>query len=424
MSIELRDYQEDLACKAVDILQRLKVVYIAAEVRTGKTLTALHAADLYGARKVLFLTKKRAIPSIRADYATLNPSFEIVIINNESIHKVTDDDFDLLISDEHHRCSAFPKPSKTTKIIRQRFHSLPMIFLSGTPAAESGSQWYHQFWVSDNSPFRQYTNFYKWAKIYTIPAVKYLGALQIADYSKSNDNLINSNISPYLLSFTQKEAGFKTEIKERVLYYQPSELITNLVNILLKDLVVEGREETILADTAAKLMSKVHQLTNGTIIFDSGKAMILDKTKAQFMADTFKGKKIAIFYYFREEYNLLKEIYGDNLTDNLDEFNETEKNIALQQVSGSEGISLKSAECLVYYNFGYSGRQYIQSRDRLSTIDRKDNSVYFILSKKDINEKIYKVISKKKKYSEKVFIKDFKVYGARPTDKDNSLFGG
>ena len=35
--------------------------------------------------------------------------------------------------------------------------------MSGTPAVESYSQLYHQFYISAFSPFKDYTNFYKWA---------------------------------------------------------------------------------------------------------------------------------------------------------------------------------------------------------------------------------------------------------------------
>ena len=102
-------------------------------------------------------------------------------------------------------------------------------------------------------------------------------------------------------------------------------------------------------------------------------------------------------------------MFGDSLTNDLNEFNTTNKHIALQQVAGSEGISLKEADYLVYYSFGYSGKNFIQGRDRMTTIDRKKNDVYFIFQKGDINERIYKVISQKKRYSEKLFIKQYKL---------------
>lgn len=407
--IELRDYQKDLSDKAVKLLRVKKIAYLAMEVRTGKTLTSLNAANDFGAKKVLFLTKLKAIKSIQDDYDLLKPNFEIQIINNESLHKVTDNDFDLLISDEHHRNSAFPKPNKTAKMIKERFGDLPMIFLSGTPAIESGSQWYHTFWISNNSPFAMYKNFYIWAKDFTNPKIRYLGAIQVRDYSDSIDNLILPVVEPYLLRYTQEQAGFESKVTEKILYCTMKEQTNSLVKRLLKDNVIEGSTEVILGDTAVKLMSKVHQLSNGTCIFESGNSLTLDLSKAEFIKEHFKGQKIALFYFFQKEYELLKSVFGENLTNNLDEFNTTDKNIALQQVAGSEGISLKAAKSLIYYSFGYSGKNFVQGRDRMTTIDRDVNNVYFVFQKGDINEKIYKVISQKKRYSEKLFTKQYKI---------------
>lgn len=406
--LQLRDYQIDLSYKGLDILKQLGIVYLVMSVRTGKTLTSLNIANLYGAKKVLFITKLKAISSIKSDYDALNPNYEIQIINNESLHKITDNDFSLVISDEHHRNSAFPKPCNSAKNIRERFGHLPHIYLSGTPAIESGSQWFHSFWTSKFSPFNGFKNFYDWSRTYTEPFTKHFGALQVKDYSKSKDGEILAIIEPYLVRFTQKDAGFTSEITEEVIHYPIDAKIKQMVKRLMADLVLEGKEETILGDTAAKLMSKVHQLENGTIIFESGNSMILDTSKAEYIKQYFEGKKIAIFYYFKKEWDLLKQVFGDNITDNLEEFNTTDKHIALQQISGSEGISLKEADVLVYYNSGYSGRQYTQGRDRLTTINRSANHVYFFFDKDGLNAKIYKALKSKKRYNEKLFQKNYK----------------
>ena len=72
--------------------------------------------------------------------------------------------------------------------------------------------------------------------------------------------------------------------------------------------------------------------------------------------------------------NALSQVFGaDNLTTELSVFDETNKNIALQIVSGREGISLRNAECLVYYNIDFSATSYWQSKDRMTTKDRLDN---------------------------------------------------
>ena len=90
----------------------------------------------------------------------------------------------------------------------------------------------------------------------------------------------------------------------------------------------------------------------------------------------------------------------------LEEFDGTDKNIALQIVSGREGISLRKANALVYYNIDFSATSYWQSRDRMTTKDRLKNEVYWIFSKKGIEKEIYKAVIKKKDYTLRHFKKD------------------
>jgi len=281
-----------------------------------------------------------------------------------------------------------------------------MIMLSGTPASESGSQWFHQFWMSWYSPFKEYTNFYKWANHFVNIEQRHLGYGVIKDYTKAKDELINEVIQPYIHKFTQEDAGFTSKVNENILYCEMHPQTDMIINRLKKDLVFEGKEQTILADTAVKLQSKLHQLYSGTIKFESGYSMVTDFSKAVFIKERFENKKIAIFYYFKEEYKMIKEIFKDEVTDNLEEFNTTNKSIALQQYSGAEGINLSKAESLIYLNFGFSGSKFIQSLDRLTTKDRKENNIYFIFGLGGIEKKVYDAVSKKKNYTVKMFEKD------------------
>jgi hypothetical protein len=400
---KLRDYQQEIANKALNILQAKKIIYLNMEVRTGKTCTSLEVAKNYRAKKVLFLTKKKAIGSIQSDYKSFGHSFEIQIINNESLHKVTDKDFDLLISDEHHRNGAYPKMNNATKIIKAKFSHLPMIFLSGTICPESYSQIYHQFAVSNYSPFNEYPNFYRWAGAFVNIKKKYVSYGELNDYSDANIELIQKYINPYIISFTQKQAGFTTEVKENVLTVKMKQQTYDLINKLKKDLIIEGKQEVILADTGVKLMSKVHQLYSGTVKFESGNSMIIDDSKAEFIKKRFSGVKIGIFYKFKEEYNLLKKVFGENLCNTVEEFDSTDKNIALQIVSGREGISLKNAKYLIYLNIDFSATSYWQSRDRLSTMERLKNDVFWIFAEGGIEFYIYKAVMNKKDFTLQFF---------------------
>lgn len=102
---QLRDYQTDIANQAVKILRERQIVYLCLAVRLGKSATSMETARLFGAKKVLFLTKKKAISSIQKDYEDFGYTFDLTVINDESMHKIEDpDDYDVVIHDEHHRC--------------------------------------------------------------------------------------------------------------------------------------------------------------------------------------------------------------------------------------------------------------------------------------------------------------------------------
>ena len=180
-----------------------------------------------------------------------------------------------------------------------------------------------------------------------------------------------------------------------------------MIKVLRKDLVYEIDGEYILGDTAVKLMTKMHQMYSGTVKFESGNRMVLDLSKAKFIKEKFYGQKIGIFYKFQAELIALREVFGDGLCTTLEEFDSTDKNIALQIVSGREGISLRKADFLVYYNIDFSATSYWQSRDRMTTKERMHNNIYWIFSEKGIEKMIYKAVNSKKDYTLRHFKRDY-----------------
>ena len=403
--MQLRQYQQDISAQGVEILKEKRILYLAMEVRCGKTLTALNTAQLFGAVNVLFLTKKKAVSSIQKDFDAFNFKFNLTIINDESLHLVAGN-FDLIIHDEHHRFGAFPKPNKAAQLFKKRYAHLPMIFLSGTPTPESFSQWFHQMWVSNYSPFKQYTNFYKWAADYVNVTEQNLGYAKVKVYKDGIESKIMPQIEPFIITFTQSQAGFTSEVNEHILECEMQPITYQVIKRLKRDLIVTNPDnQVILGDTGVKLMQKIHQLSSGTCKFEDGTSKIIDYSKAEFIYHGFLNKKIAIFYKFKEELNALKAVYTDNLTEDLTEFNSSDKCIALQIVSGREGISLKEAKYLVYYNIDFSATSYWQSRDRLTTMDRSTNDIYWIFSKGGIEYNIYKSVQNKKNFTLNLFKK-------------------
>lgn len=411
-----RDYQSDIISKGIVTLTMHGFLYLAMEVRTGKTLTALGIAKYMFMEKVLFITKKKAITTIENDYGLLSPAYELTVINYESLHTVANNHkWDMIIIDEAHGLGAFPKPSNRAEDVAELITKCKplVILLSGTPTPESYSQMYHQVYKIPGNPFSQYKNFYRFADDYVKVKQRKINGMLSNDYSNGLDTILKV-MEPYTISYTQKEAGFVSEIEEEVLYVALKPSTYGLIDKLKRDLVIQGKEEVILADTAVKLMTKLHQLHSGTIKFESGNSMIVDKSKAEFIKEHFAGCKIGIFYKFTEELNALKEVFGDTLTTELSVFEDTDKSIALQIVSGREGISLRMAEYLVYYNIDFSATSYWQSRDRMTTMERRFNKVYWVFSLSEENKpgfewKIYKAVTKKKDYTVSHFKKDLDI---------------
>lgn len=407
--VEFRDYQKDIITKGTEMLFSYGFLYLAMEVRTGKTLTSLGICEQLNVENVLFLTKKKAMSSIIDDFDMLCPSnYCLFTINYESMHKIPKIRWDVIICDEAHSMGAFPKPSKRAKDVKNLIqrHDPYVILMSGTPTPESYSQMYHQVYAIRNNPFSRYSSFYKFANDWVNVKQRKINGNFINDYSQGLDSITKA-MSHYTINYSQKQAGFEVDTREHILRVTLEDKTYALAKRLSKDLVVEGKDEVILADTAVKLMMKLHQIYSGTVKFESGNSMVIDMTKANFIKERFNGKKIGIFYKFTAELKAIKEAYGDGITTKLSEFESTDKSIALQIVSGREGISLKQADALVYYNIDFSATSYWQSRDRMTTRDRLESDVYWIFSERGIEDDIYKAVSKKKTYTVNYFKKDF-----------------
>lgn len=403
-----RDYQVDIINKASAILDMSGFVYLAMEVRTGKTLTALGICSKINAKNVLFITKLKAISSIKSDYELLNPDFFLEVVNYESLHKAFKANWDTIVIDEAHSLGAFPKPSGRALDVKEiiKAYQPRVILMSGTPTPESFSQMYHQVYAIPGNPFHKYRNFYKFANEYVdVKQIKISGHT-INDYKRGHESILKE-MEPFTINFSQKDAGFISTIEEQILQVEMKPSTIDMIEKLKKNFVITGKKEVILADTSVKLMSKMHQMYSGTVKFESGNYMVLDLSKAEFIKEYFEGQKIGIFYKFVAELEAIKTVFGDSVTTDITEFKETDKSIALQIVSGREGINLKEASALVYYNIDFSATSYWQSRDRMTTIDRVTSDIYWVFAKGGIEYKIYKAVVKKKDYTVSHFKKDF-----------------
>ena len=60
----------------------------------------------------------------------------------------------------------------------------------------------------------------------------------------------------------------------------------------------------------------------------------------------------------------------------------------------------------MYYNIDFSATSYWQSRDRMTTKDRRYNKIYWVFAEDGIEDMIYKAVNSKKNYTVKHFKND------------------
>lgn len=416
--VKLRNYQEEISSKAVEILKAYGLVYLAMECRTGKTITALSVARKYGAKSVLVISKIKALPSIKADYEALRPSFSLDVINYESASKAKGT-YDLVLLDEAHTLGAFPKPSKRTQVLKELCAGLPIIFMSGTPTPESYSQLYHQFFVSPFSPFREYANFYKWAKRYVAVRQRIINGYTVNDYSDANKYAIDSVTKHLFLSYTQEEAGFSTNIVENILEVRMKASTKNLFDELRRNKVADhpALPMPLLADTPAKMLLKLHQISSGTIVCGEDH-IVLDRSKAEFIKTRFRGQKIAVFYIYKAEEALLKHCFP-NWTESPEDFQASTDKVFISQVRRArEGVRLDTADALIFLNLEYSYLSYEQGKNRLVSKERKEPAnVYFLCSDFGVEKEILNAVHGKKDFTLSYYYKHNHTNGCKIQNK-------
>jgi hypothetical protein len=396
-SIQLRDYQIDIACRAAEIITQHGFVLLLMQMRTGKTLTSLYTAQLLNKKNVLFATKKKVIENIYSDYEGLGCEYKLTVTNYEQLGKLSKE-YDLVIVDEHHSFSAYPKPSKRTTDLKKLCDGVHTIMLSGTPTPESYSQLYHPLWCVNFWPHK---NFYAWAKEYVKVKLKYVYNRQINDYSNANFERIEREINHLCLHYTKDQAGFQSDVHDEIQIVPMPDDVRKAIAILNRDKIIQTKSgETVLADTAVKLMSKIHQICSGTVKSESGSIICFNDFKAKYIFEKFKGKKIAIFYKYIGERELLKR-YFNNIAYTDKEFNENIDKVYLSQIqSGREGINLSSADFIVMFNIDYSALSYLQVRERMEAKERVSPSkIIWIFVEGGIEGRIYNIVKKKEDFT-------------------------
>lgn len=383
-------HQVEIAKQAYTVLKNNMMVYLAMEERTGKTLTAILAAELCDIKTVLVITKKKAIEGWEDTLAKFKHTKSYSVTNYHQACKFANR-YDLVILDESHNyISSYPKRGKLWEDVKRLTLSRPIIYISATPYAQGPQQLYHQFKLSSWSPWNAHMTFYRWFDTYGKPYKLRIAGIEVPQYDKVHFDKILKDCEHLFISKTRTELGFEHEPEDKLHYIDLSDETRRIYNELLTDNICEN--PLIVCDTNSKLRTTLHQLEGGTIK-DLG--VLANDEKLDYIHSTFGDvNTLVIMYNYKLEYDKLAARF--------------KRALLLQATSYAEGIDLHEYDNLVVYSQDFSTARHTQRRARQCNLKRSSPiTVHYLLVKKAISDQVYKTVSiNKKNFVDSVFTKE------------------
>lgn len=377
------NHQLVIAEQATAILKEHMIVYLAMEERTGKTLTAILVAEQINVERVLVITKKKALSGWHDTVAAYKPAKDFEITNYHQVDKASGT-HDLVIIDEAHSyISGYPKTSKMWASIKAAAKGKPIIYLSATPYAQGYQLLFHQFAISDWSPWRKYKNFYQWFAVYGVAKSLYANGRQIPQYNTVLPQVFET-VAHLFITKTRKELDFEHEPEDVVHYVELDTQTKKLYNQLVDERIAKVVDQELICDTVMKLRTSLHMLEGGVAKIDSTYIVLPNQEKIDFILANFgDSPDVVIMYQYIAEKTKLEKHF--------------KKATILQATSYAEGVDLSSYAHLIIYSQDWSTARHSQRRARQANMARKEPiKVHFLLSAKAISEQVYTAVAKNK----------------------------
>lgn len=381
------DYQEIISVSALKILRKNGLVYLAMEERTGKTLVSILIAEKSKAKKILVLTKKKALDGWNDTLVKFIHEKDYTVTNYHQANKIIDI-FDLVILDEaHNYLSAFPKRNKIWKDVKKLTKKVPIIYMSATPFAQGYQLLYNQFALSYWSPWKKYINGYKWFAEYGISNMIRTPYGLKETYSKAKEIAYNE-VKHLFISYTRNELGFEHE-PEDILHYSELDEDTKLkynraINDSVLPIDVDDGEGVIFLDSSMKLRTALHMLEGGVAKDENVYLTLPNHEKIDAIKRDFGDTEslVIMYQYIAEGIKLRREF---------------KKATIYQGTSYAEGIDLSKYKNLVIYSQDFSTARHSQRRARQANKNRDSEiKVHFYLVKGAVSEQVYNTVSKNK----------------------------
>jgi len=361
-------------------LEKYGMAILSGEPRSGKTISFLSVLRDYN--NPLIITQKAAIKDIQEQAAAID--LHHVTVTNYHQAKKIDFTPDIIVLDECHRwVTGYPKRSTIWKELHPITHSVPIIFSSGTLTPEGYSGLFNMLALSDRSPWAAYPRFTLWHQDYGRPYSIRINGLNVNKYDRTQEEKVLADVGKYTVTITRKEAGHRHEATDRLVELPLTRRQDKMYRTLKEDLILTKKGSVILADTPAKLMIKLHQISGGFVKADEGSDLILKKNpKIKWLQENIDPDKTIILAHYQAEQEHLATLFPHtgSITKN------------------AEGIDFSHFDRMVIYSMSFSAATYEQVRARQMNFSReKPIEIIYLLS--GIDAYIYKAVSNKKNFT-------------------------
>lgn len=359
-----------------------------------------------------------------------------------SLHHVIDNDYDMLIVDEVHRCAN--NSVQMSRVRELSFQAKRRLVLSGSPVTNSPESVFYPMLICDHG--------------------KALGASKQAFldryFTKESEH-----DDPRYGKYVPRE-GCLAEIsakmaqctyflkKEDCLDLPPKthtirwvEMSTDQLkyyNQIKKEAVTYVQDSEVTVEQAGARMMKLKQICQGLVKTDDGKWKHFSNGKYDelmgLLTGELYGRKVVVWCDFREEIEFVARklnelgIYWVRLDGTVNSDKVRQKNfdtwnndprctVFLIQLQISEGYTIHANECQVpcydaiYLGITWSFVHWIQSQDRIHRIGQHYPTTYrYILTTQGVDRAVYASLQHKAQYSEEVYTKGKEYYRQLLTD--------
>jgi hypothetical protein len=368
---KLYEHQKKLSEELKRKVSSIGYGFLHAQERTGKTGVLLCVAESSKVEEVLIISTKKALKGIAEQIEFFKCKKKYTLINYQSLHKVEQKAYKVVILDEYHTAvCGYPKKSETLKKLLVFTKGAYIIYCSATPFSETLAQTYHPLLLSSFSPFKEFKNFYRWFDVFGIPEYIKINGIMIKQYKKVKDDLILPHIKRAEVVATRKDIGFKYEPEDILHTVELKEETKRLIRQAQKDKIIfdELLESTMAEATA------IHQICGGTF-----KDSVIGDEKLQYIKENFSND-VYIMAHFKKEQEMLLEHFSN----------------VLSSTAHAEGVDLHKVDELVIYSMGFSTSKYTQRRCRQANKNReKPIKVHYLLT--NFDKKVYEQVAIKNK---------------------------